>query len=318
MVFKKFLSIVYCLLVSLILNAQVKKPTLMILPSDNWCIQRYFYKEINNQGNIIKIPDYKMVFQEDQEIGQVISKIGSMMIEAGYPLKDAETEIRALEKQNTIDEVISNSNGGNNLNKSILDQILSSSKSDILIQIWWQVNKKSSSINEIKFTIEAIDSYTNKRISSATGISDLGQGHSISETLFSTIQNNISLFTNQIQDHFDNLFKNGREVKLQIKVFKDWGNNLETEFHNKSLNEIIEEWLQENTVNSKYNISSYTENLMNIEEVRIPILDKNNRGVDTRSFLRNLQNHLKNQPYTIPSKLISSGIGEATLIIGDK
>ncbi len=287
MVFKKFLSIVYCLLVSLILNAQVKKPTLMILPSDNWCIQRYFYKEINNQGNIIKIPDYKMVFQEDQEIGQVISKIGSMMIEAGYPLKDAETEIRALEKQNTIDEVISNSNGGNNLNKSILDQILSSSKSDILIQIWWQVNKKSSSINEIKFTIEAIDSYTNKRISAATGISDLGQGHSISETLFSTIQNNISLFTNQIQDHFDNLFKNGREVKLQIKVFKDWGNNLETEFHNKSLNEIIEEWLQENTVNSKYNISSYTENLMNIEEVRIPILDKNNRGVDTRSFLRN-------------------------------
>lgn len=316
--FKKSLVIVFILSLSIKVDAQVKKPTLMILPSDNWCIQRYFYKEINSQGNIIKLPDYKKVFQEDQEIAQVISKIGSLMIDAGYPLKDAETEIKSFERQNTIDEVISNSSGGNNLNKTVLDQIISSSKSDILVQIWWQVNKKPNDINEIKFILEAIDTYTNKRISSSTGINDIKSNQSISEALYFSVQNNITLFIDQIQNHFDNLFKNGREVKIQIKVFKDWGNNLETEFQNKPLNEIIEQWLQENTVNSKYNISSFTENFMNIEEIRIPILDKNNKGVDARSFLRNLQNFLKNPIYSIPSKLISTGIGEATLIIGDK
>ena len=30
-------------------NAQAKKPTLMILPSDNWCEQRFFNTVFDNQ-----------------------------------------------------------------------------------------------------------------------------------------------------------------------------------------------------------------------------------------------------------------------------
>ena len=60
--------------------SQAKNPTLMILPSDNWCNQRYFMTEFNNQGTIMKVPDYKMAFQEDTELGQVISKIGGLML----------------------------------------------------------------------------------------------------------------------------------------------------------------------------------------------------------------------------------------------
>ena len=33
---------------------QAKKPTLMVLPSDNWCVQRYFYSKIDNQGTTLK------------------------------------------------------------------------------------------------------------------------------------------------------------------------------------------------------------------------------------------------------------------------
>ena len=300
------------------INAQAKKPTLMIFPSDNWCIQRYFYKEINNQGNIIKAPDYKKAFQEDQEIGQVISKIGSLMIEKGFPLKDAENEMKNLDKQSAIDQAISNANGSNELNLSILDKILTTSKSDVLIQIWWQINKKINGNKEAKFTLEALDSYTNKRIAAATGIKEFSTVLSNPEIIANSIENNIELFSNQIQDHFNNLLENGREVKLQIKVFKNWEKNLDSDFQNKALNEIIEEWLQANTVKSKFNIASYTENLMILEEVKIPILDQKNRGIDSRSFLRNLQNYLKEPPYSIPSKLISSGIGDATLILGDK
>ncbi len=300
------------------LNAQAKKPTLMIFPSDNWCIQRYFYTETKYQGNTIKSPDYKKAFQEDQEIGQVISKIGSLMIEKGYPLKDAENEMKNLERQGAIDQAISNGNGNNELNLSMLDRILTISKSDVVIQVWWQINKKINGNKEAKFTLEAIDSYTNKRIAAATGIKEFSTNQSTPELLASSIENNIELFSNQIQDYFNNLLENGREVKLQIKVFKDWGKNLDTDFQNKTLNEIIEEWLQANTVKSKFNIASYTENLMILEEVKIPVLDNKNRGVDSRSFLRNLQNYLKELPYAIPSKLISTGIGDATLILGDK
>jgi hypothetical protein len=77
--------------------SQAKKPTLMILPSDNWCEQRLFMTTFDNQGTKQKVPNYKQAFQEDTEIGQVISKIGSLMIDRGFPLKDVEQEIKAIE-----------------------------------------------------------------------------------------------------------------------------------------------------------------------------------------------------------------------------
>ena len=52
--------------------SQVKKPTLMILPSDNWCVQRFFITEFDNQGTKIKVPNYKQAFQEDAETIKII------------------------------------------------------------------------------------------------------------------------------------------------------------------------------------------------------------------------------------------------------
>ena len=59
---------------------QAKKPTIMILPSDNWCEQRYFMTEFDNQGTKQKVPNYKQAFQEDTELGQVITKLNSLLI----------------------------------------------------------------------------------------------------------------------------------------------------------------------------------------------------------------------------------------------
>lgn len=65
--------LIICLLVAMstVLQcfAQCKKPTLMILPSDNWCSQRYFMTEFDNQSITVKIPDYKAAFQDDNAAG---------------------------------------------------------------------------------------------------------------------------------------------------------------------------------------------------------------------------------------------------------
>jgi hypothetical protein len=74
------------------LNAQ-KKPTIMILPSDNWCEMRYFMTTYDNQGTKVKTPDYQLAFQQDTEIGPVISKIGGLLTALDYSIKDAEQEI---------------------------------------------------------------------------------------------------------------------------------------------------------------------------------------------------------------------------------
>ena len=70
-----------------------KKPTLMILPSDNWCTQRYFITEYDNQGVTERRTNYQQAFQEDLELSPVISKIGDLMTNLGYSLKAAEQEL---------------------------------------------------------------------------------------------------------------------------------------------------------------------------------------------------------------------------------
>ena len=57
---------------------------------------------------------------------------------------------------------------------------------------------------------------------------------------------------------------------------------------------------------------------MNIEQVRIPVIDANGKAIDARLFLKDLQKYLKAAPYNIESKLMIRGLGEAILVLGEK
>jgi hypothetical protein len=140
----------------------------MILPSDNWCNQRYFMTEYNNQGTIMKVSDYKLAFQEDTELGQVIGKIGALMLKKDYRLKDAEMELKNIEQRTAEDNVTQSSASGSSLAESPLDILKRRTKADIIIQIWWKINKTASG-KSVSFTLEAFDAYTSKRIASSTG-----------------------------------------------------------------------------------------------------------------------------------------------------
>jgi hypothetical protein len=57
--------------------------------------------------------------------------------------------------------------------------------------------------------------------------------------------------------------------------------------------------------------------MMNFEQVRIPLFDPNGRATDTRNWAKGLQKMLK-EKYKIDAKLTMKGLGEATIIIGEK
>ena len=166
----KKLFIVFTFFISavLALAQQAKKPTIMILPSDNWCNQRYFMTNFSDQGNMVKVPNYQQAFLEDTELGQVISKVGQVLTEQGYSLKDAEQEIKSMSIKTAEDNVTTSKKSGASLVESPLDQLKRRVKSDVIIQLWWQVNRTGSG-NSASFTLEAFDAYTNKRIATSTG-----------------------------------------------------------------------------------------------------------------------------------------------------
>ena len=47
---KKYILSIFCTLLSLTALGQAKKPTIMVVPSDNWCIQNGYIQEFDNMG----------------------------------------------------------------------------------------------------------------------------------------------------------------------------------------------------------------------------------------------------------------------------
>jgi hypothetical protein len=320
MVFKmKQITISFLLLFTAVGVAfsQAKKPTLMILPSDNWCEQRYFMTEFDNQGTKQKVPNYKQAFQEDTEIGQVISKIGGLMIDRGFPLKDVEQELKAIESRTAEANVTSSTASGSSISESPLDKLKNRAKADILIQIWWKVNKTEQG-KSVSFILEAFDAYTSKRIASSTGNGTPNNTDIVPVLLQNAILANIDPFAAQLQSHFDDMFNNGREILLTVKKWESWDKNLETEINGDEIKNHIYDWVEKNAVKGRFNESSSTENRIDYEQVRIPLFDERNRALDARQFAINLQKYLKAAPYNFEVKLMTRGLGEAILVLGEK
>lgn len=287
----------------------------MILPSDNWCTMRLFTTTYNNQGTKVKVPNYSQAFQEDTELGQVISKVGGLLTDLGYSIKDAEQELRALNQRQSEDNMTTAKNTGSVLAESPLDQLKKRAKADILIQIWWKVNKEASG-KSVSFTLEAFDTYTSKRIGTSTG-TGIASAEIIPVQLEQAVKANVGDFDRQMLSFYSDINKNGREIVVNIKKWDDWEEDLESEFNGEVLLDIIENWMHDNTVNDSFNLSDATENFAQYEQVRIPLTNESGRAVDARSFVSGLQRHLKNK-YGIPAKLMIRGLGEANLVLGEQ
>ena len=304
------------MLLTLTAAAQTKKPTIMILPSDNWCMQRYFTTTYDNQGTDVRVSNYQQAFQEDTELPQVISKVGGVLTSLGYSLKDAEQEIESLAVKQAEDNVTTSKTSGAQLVESPLDILKRRVKSDIIIQIWWKLNREAAGCSA-SFTLEAFDAYTNKRIATSTGTTK-ASNEVIPVLLENAVKENIKPFDKQMDSWFADQQKNGREISLTVRCWDSWDGDLETEFGGEELTDCIHSWLQKNCVHGAFDLSDGTESFAQFEQVRIPLQDEKGRAMDARAFATQLRKYLQQPPYSITSKVIIRGLGEAVLILGEK
>lgn len=296
--------------------AQEKKPTLMILPSDNWCTQRYFMSTYDNQGLKVSVPDYQAAFREDVELGPVISKVGELLTGYGYSLKDCEQELRALNQRMAEDNLTTSKSSGSSLSETPLDMLKRRTKSDIIIQIDWKVNKENLG-KSVSFTLEAFDAYTSKRIATASGTSK-PSGDVLVRMLEDAVSEHVKGFDDQMDKYFKDLKKNGREIVLTIRCWDNWDNDLETEYGDDELTDCIQNWMRDHTVKGSFNLTDATEDFLQFEQVRIPFFGKNEVAMDARSFATELRKYLQKEPFGITSKVMTRGLGEAILVLGEK
>lgn len=312
--------VMLCILAAITQNGygqgSVKKPTLTMLPSDNWCAARYFMTTYDNQGTEVKTPDYLTAFQQDSELPMVIANVGALLTDFGYSVKDAEQELKAITARAQEDNVTTSTTSRSYLSESPLDVLKRRVKADILLQIWWKVNKEAVG-HSVSFTIEAFDTYTSKRIATYSGTSSASE-EIIPRLLANTIRDNIATFDQQLTSWYNRMETDGREIVLTIRCWDNWDKNLETEFDDKELTDWIDEWMASNTMNGQYNLTDGTENFAQFEQVMIPLCDANGKALDARAFAVQLQRYLKKEPFLITAKVMIRGLGEAILVLGEK
>lgn len=296
--------------------SQAKKPTIMILPSDVWCTKNGYMMEFDNQGTKVKIPDYKKAFQENADLLLVISKINGLMADRGFPLKNAESALKSLESESAENAMLTSKSGGS-VAESPVDKLKKTAKADIIMQLTWTVNvtgpKKS-----ITFNLQGLDSYTDKQIATATGTGAPSFSAELPVLLEEAVLAHLDNFNSSLQKHFDDMFENGREIIIRVKKFDTWDGDLEKDYGGKELGAIIEDWLAKNTVKGRFSTTDATENMMLFEQVRIPLYDASGKATDARGFCKELQKYLQAAPYSITNKLMMKGLGQATIVLGDK
>ena len=295
---------------------QAKKPTLMVVPSDLWCKEYGYLTEFNNQGTKVLIPDYKKALQEDANLILVISKINELMADRGFPLKNLESILKSLENQSAEDALLMSSEGAE-INENPIDKLKKVAKADIIIQMSYTI-KSVGPKNTVTFNLQGIDSYTNKQIAGSSGTGAPSFTAEIPVLLAEAVVANIDLYNVQLQNHFDDMFENGREVILRVLTWNNWEHNLESEdFGGDMLSNIIENWVHENTVKNRFSTLDATENMMVFEQVRIPLFNEKGQATDTRRWAFNLKKYLMDK-FQIESKLMMKGLGQAQLVLGDK
>lgn len=295
---------------------QEKKPTIMLLPSDNWCTQRYFTKTFENQGSKVRIPDYERAFQEDIELKGVMAKVREILIDKGYSIKDCEQEIKNIATRSAEDNVTTSKTSMAMLTESPIDLLKRRVKSDIIMYIDWNIYKDAEG-KSVTFILQAVDAYTSKNIASVSGTTQ-ASAEPLPKLLEKSVTDNIAKFDSQMTKFYMDTQRNGREIVLTIRCWDSWDNDLETEYHGEELLDCIQAWMRQNTVQSAFNLTDNSENFAQFEQVRIPLADANGNALDARGFATQLRKFLAKEPYLITAKVLVRGLGEAIVVLGEK
>ena len=314
---KRYIFSIALALVALVASAQIKKPELMVIPSDNWCIQNGFFTEVENMGMTVKVPNYKQALQESMGLKLAIAKLNDLMAERQFPLQSLEQTIKNLE-QRRMEDNLTTSKAGNELAESPLDEVARTAKCDIILELSWE-QKTFGPKHSVSYILEARDAYTGKSIGASAGTGAPSFSADVDVLLEEAIVANMDNFNNRLMDHFTEMQEIGREIVIDIKVFANnaAGIDLETEFGGEELVDIIENWLQLNTVQGRFSRQYSSENVANFTQVRIPVYDERGRAIDANGFAKQLAKYLR-KDFNIPVKVMVKGLGRAVLVLGEK
>jgi len=303
--------------------SQAKKPTIMVVPSDAFCLRKGYTTSVNLNGEKKFFPDYKTAFQKDADMRTLVSAMADFMARNEFPIQSCEQQIQKIEEESAEMLAMTGKYTGGEIEETPSEKLSRVASADILLNLDYQVERIGPK-KRVSFNLQAIDAYTSKIISGNTGVGSEANA-SLTTLLEEAVLSFKDNFLDGLQRYFDDMFINGREITVVLYRYNTCDIDFETEMpyndQEAELSDIIEAWFSDNTVSGRFTLEARTPNRLKFTQVRIPMMGKNLNGkevgMDARTFIRPLVRMLRRDPYNLEVGLVQKGLGEVWLTLGD-
>lgn len=286
------------------------KPSIMVLPSDQ-LLERYncLRKEIV-QGETVLNRDYTRYLFANDDNKAIVSVIQSKFIDMGFPLTDLEQGLKSLNNQSIMDEA-------DDFAKDTKTLLLTTISPDIVLEIDYNYASDAYSHNlsnrKLAYTINVIDIYTNKVISTHT--QNNLEGNSMTSIMQKYFSKDFGKISSNIKESFANTIAKGREITVRISVKNGADIKLSDETDmGDTYSDWIIDYMKAHTKKGTYKLQRNTDYELYFENVRIPTINRDGTQFNAydwgRAFARSIRNECN---VSVTNK--SQGLGQVLISI---
>jgi len=279
-------------------------PTIMVIPSDQLLESNGALKRVGSNGDIIILRDYEKFLLENKENKLMLSAIQDQFVQLGYPLTNLEQSLKSLHTTSAMDKA-------DNLAKDAKTMLLNTVSPDILLELNYNysIDLNSRKLKKgLTYTINAIDSYTNKVFSSLSK-SNLS-GETISDAFVPSFRKDISSLSKDIQKYFGDIVYKGREITVRITI--DQGSNIKLSDENiygDTYSDWIIDYIKVKSKKGAYKLQRNSDNELYFVNVRIKNINEDGTQFNAYDWARELCKSLRSE-CGVKATNRSQGLGE--------
>ncbi len=288
-------------------------PTVMFMPDKTWCNANNYVERSERNGKTHITEKYDEAFL-NSDLKNVVVQLNGLMKDNGLPVKDYGATSEIDDEEEMEEEAYNDdTQSGGTMDMTNYEALMNKLRPDIIIKIGWDVNKVGFNYT-MSYRLEAIDSYSGKSIAQVTAETPtMKTTVPVAAALKNAATEHMGAFIGRLQEHFDDLQTNGREITVACRIGNNGsGINFNSEYDGKELSTIISDWMNDNTVNHVYSTRNSSRNRISFEQVRIPFKDSAGRVMQAKEFVDQLKRYLRSN-YNLKSENTTKGLGAGRL-----
>lgn len=288
-------------------------PTVMFMPDKTWCNANNYVERSERNGKTRITEKYDEAFL-NSDLKNVVVQLNGLMKDNGLPVNDYGATSEIDDEEEMEEEAYNDdTQSGGTMDMTNYEALMNKLRPDIIIKIGWDVNKVGFNYT-MSYRLEAIDSYSGKSIAQVTAETPtMKTTVPVAAALKNAATEHMGAFIGRLQEHFDDLQTNGREITVACRIGNNGsGINFNSEYDGKELSTIISDWMNDNTVNHVYSTRNSSRNRISFEQVRIPFKDSAGRVMQAKEFVDQLKRYLRSN-YNLKSENTTKGLGAGRL-----